>query len=599
MKHLPSICLGALIAALVAFAPAARADRALLSEQYVMAEELPAEQIEGACGLAIAGGRIYVSDYYSHAVDAFTYPGGSFVRQYTADPLDGDCQLAAGTGGALYANDWHGGVSRILPSSLQIDGNNSTGVAVDESTGNVYVDDREYVAVYEPSGEPVLSGGEPLRIGVGTLSDGYGIAADAGRIYVPDAATGTVEVYEPATDSVNPVASIDGGLTPQGGFVSLVDAAIAIDPESGHLVVIDNLQPGYENPEGAIEEFAEDGTFLGQVATHVIDGEPSGIAFGEAGQLLVTSGNDTSSKVFEFGPYVASPAFSAALAGGDESSPVATRTHVAPVATSGESAPSSARAGSRHRGAPRRSAAARARPTAEVVQRNGVRVAFDGWLSPTRLPRSGSAPVRVGVSAKIGSTSPIHPPRLRTMSIAINRYGKFHPGALPACTMRDIQPATTQNALRACRGSLIGHGRFRAKVLLSDQASYPSAGELYAFNGTYEGHPAILAHVYGAKPVPTSFTLPFVLGSKQGTYGSVLRASLPSATGKSSYISEISLDLGKRFRSHGKMRSYLTASCPAPRGFREAAFPFAKASFGFDRHRAIGSVLSRTCAALG
>ena len=29
-------------------------------------------------------------------------------------------------------------------------------------------------------------------------------------------------------------------------------------------------------------------------------------------------------------------------------------------------------------------------------------------------------------------------------------------------------------------------------------------GKLYAFNGRWHGRPAILAHVYGTKPVPTS-----------------------------------------------------------------------------------------------
>jgi hypothetical protein len=235
---------------------------------------------------------------------------------------------------------------------------------------------------------------------------------------------------------------------------------------------------------------------------------------------------------------------------------------------------------------------------AEVVQRGGLRVSFDGRLSPKALPRTGSAPVRVAVATKIDSVKGSVPPRLRTMTIAINRYGRFDPGLLPACTLRDIQPSTTENALAACGDSLVGQGTFSAKVLLSRQAPFPSAGKLYAFNGVVDGRPAILAHVYGEEPVPTSFTLVFELRHSGGTFGTVLHASLPEVTGDSGYITGLSLNLGKTVRSHGKVRSYLSASCPAPKGFTRAVFPFAKASLDFGA-RKIDSTLTRDCKVRG
>jgi hypothetical protein len=184
------------------------------------------------------------------------------------------------------------------------------------------------------------------------------------------------------------------------------------------------------------------------------------------------------------------------------------------------------------------------------------------------------------------------------MTIAINRYGQFDPGLLPTCTLRDIQPATTENALESCGDSLIGQGTFSANVKLSRQAPFPSEGKLYAFNGVVDGRPAILAHVYGEKPVPTSFTLVFELRRSGGTFGTVLRASLPEVTGDSGYITGLSLNLGKTVRSHGKVRSYLSASCPAPKGFTRAVFPFAKATLDFGA-RKINSTLTRNCKVRG
>jgi hypothetical protein len=235
---------------------------------------------------------------------------------------------------------------------------------------------------------------------------------------------------------------------------------------------------------------------------------------------------------------------------------------------------------------------------AEVVQKGGLRVAFTGKLSPTKLPRSGSAPIHVEVGTEITSAKSKNPPRLRTLTIAINRYGHLDPSLVPKCTLRDIQPATTENALAACGDSLVGKGSFSANVALSRQAPFPSSGPLYAFNGVVNGKPAILAHVYGEAPVPTSFTLVFELKKSKGTFGNVLRASLPEVTGNSSYITGLSLNLGKTLRSGGKTRSYLTASCPAPKGFGGASFPFAKVSLDFGQKK-VEETLSRNCKVRG
>jgi hypothetical protein len=236
--------------------------------------------------------------------------------------------------------------------------------------------------------------------------------------------------------------------------------------------------------------------------------------------------------------------------------------------------------------------------TAEVVQKGNIRVAFEGELTPHALPRKGRRPVHVAVGAKITALDLSEPPKLKKISIAINSAGEFSPGVLPVCTVRDIQPSTTQNALKACGDSLVGTGDFAAKVLLPQQAPYPAGGKLYAFNGIYEGRPAILAHVYGTEPVPTSFTLPFVITKRKGELGTVLTASLAEATGKAGYITGLSLDLGRTPGSGKGERSYLSAGCPAPKGFGAATFTFAKASFDFGGAR-LTSTLTRNCKALG
>jgi hypothetical protein len=586
---LTSVC-ALLCAAAIGAAPA-RAERSLLTTHAVNGEGAPGG-IEDACGVALAGGQIYVSDYYHSRVDVFS-GGGSYLSQIAAGTApEGPCGLAAGPGGTLYANLWHQGVVRLAPSEATFDTAESTGVAVEQASGDVYVDDRTHVAVYEASGAPVEVGGEPLLIGEGSLGDGYGVAVSAGRVYAADAASETVKVYEPAGDPSVPVATIAG---PPAGFHSLIDASLAIDPAEEHLLVVDNLQPGRLHPEAAVEEFDSSGAYLGHTASRVIDGEPSGLAVaGES--LYVSSGNSVGANVFEFGPYVL--AGTSALGAGSAGSASA----AAQGATAGgEATPASAAAAPVGAASPRTAKASHHGPRAhasEILQRGRIRVALDASFAPKRLPRHGAAPIRLSVGARISSTRKgEEPPRLRRLTIAVNREGRFDPTGLPVCRLREIEPATTANALKACRGALVGEGRFAAAVGISHQSPFPQGGKLYAFNARLHGRPAILAHVYGTDPVPTSYTLPFEVGKAKGAFGLLLRASLPR--GESGRVTELSLDLGRGFRYRGRRHSYLSAGCPAPKGFPGAVFALARVKLAFAGGKTLSTTLNRNCKARG
>lgn len=234
---------------------------------------------------------------------------------------------------------------------------------------------------------------------------------------------------------------------------------------------------------------------------------------------------------------------------------------------------------------------------AEVVQRGDLRVSFEGGVTPRKLPRSGLAPVKVEVGGKVDFLAGGQPKQLRKITIAINSNGHLEPRGLPVCEVDDIQPATTENALDACRGSLVGTGSFGAEVLLPEQTPFPSAGKVHAFNGTYEGRPAILVHVYGTDPTPTSFTLPFVVSKRKGAFGTVLTANVPGGGGN--FVTELGLSLQRSFIAGGERRSYALAGCPAPKGFPGATFPLARVAYGFAKGPTLSSTLTRNCRARG
>ncbi len=232
---------------------------------------------------------------------------------------------------------------------------------------------------------------------------------------------------------------------------------------------------------------------------------------------------------------------------------------------------------------------------AEVSQRGTLRVSFAGKLSPHELPRTGTAPVAVSLSGEIRTSDNSVPPQLRKIKLAINRHGRLDYKGLPACRYHQIQPASTDEAREACRSSLVGTGDFKANVALPEQSPFPSNGDVLAFNGTLHGRPVIYAHIYGTKPVPISQVVPFAIARVKGTYRTALTAELPQVAAEWGYVSGISLNLSRIFHYKGRLHSYLSAGCPAPKGFPGATFPFAHASFGFDNGQTLSSTLTRSC----
>ena len=236
----------------------------------------------------------------------------------------------------------------------------------------------------------------------------------------------------------------------------------------------------------------------------------------------------------------------------------------------------------------------------ETAQSGNLRVALSGEIAPHTLPRAGKAPIRATVATAIAPAKKGKAvPQLRRLEIAINRNGVLDTTGLPVCPLEAIQPATTADALAACRDSLVGEGLFSAKVLLKGQAAFPSTGKLYAYNSRIDGAPAILAHVYGTQPAPASFTLVFTLQKAKGTFGTVLATSLPEADNNAGYVSGLSLTLGKTYSYRGKRHSYLAAGCPAPKGFPGVSFPFARARLSFAGGARVEQTLVRSCRARG
>lgn len=233
---------------------------------------------------------------------------------------------------------------------------------------------------------------------------------------------------------------------------------------------------------------------------------------------------------------------------------------------------------------------------AEVTQKGTLRVAVAGKLSPKTLPRRGVAPIAVSVGGRFTTTDGSLPPQLRTLRIELNRHGRLDTRGLPVCRIQQIHPASSARALRACRDSLVGQGHFSVDVVLSGQEPYPTRGRLLVFNSVRKGRPALLGQIHSTRPFSTSFVVPFAIRkTKRGRYGTAVTASLPRALGDWGHVTGIEMKLSRRYAYRGNRHSFISAGCPAPKGFPGAIFSLARTTFGFAGGKKMTSSLTRNC----
>lgn len=247
-----------------------------------------------AVGVAVdeASGLAYVADSFENEVFVFK-PDGSGSYE----------QIGVWDGSAL-ASEGFGEV---------------TGVAVDNdpaspSFGDVYVVDAEdeelgvgAVDVFKPkpSGPEEGKEGSLIRmLSKGAMEEPNGIAIDpsSGRVYVADSEKGAVYEYSAAglyEGKMNGVSS------PQGSFYGKEEeegnvTAIAVDPSSGDLLVA-------EAERAIVSEFNPSGQWVGWIPStaQVPLTEPHGVAFDGSGDLYVADAG--LARVDRYGPGAAVP----------------------------------------------------------------------------------------------------------------------------------------------------------------------------------------------------------------------------------------------------------------------------------------------------
>jgi hypothetical protein len=237
--------------------------------------------------------------------------------------------------------------------------------------------------------------------------------------------------------------------------------------------------------------------------------------------------------------------------------------------------------------------------TAEIDRKGVLQGNFSGDISPQKLPRDELAPVTVTMGGKISTTDRSEPPQLERIVLEINRAGVLDNKGLATCSLAKLNSVSAATAKKACSAALVGHGSVTSRIYLPSQGAFASSGDLLAFNGRLNGRPAVLAQVSTEAPLPLTYVIAFEVKKLKGTFGTALIGTLPPIASEYGYISSFSLALARRYTSHGQKHTFAAASCPAPKGFPGAVFPFARASYEFATGEKLSAVMSRDCKVKG
>lgn len=201
----------------------------------------------------------------------------------------------------------------------------------------------------------------------------------------------------------------------------------------------------------------------------------------------------------------------------------------------------------------------------EEVHLGNLFLADDGGITPSTLPRHGSAPISARLEAEIGTTDGSHPPALQHIDLDIDRTIAIDAGGLPTCRLGRLEATSTRTAKRACPDAIIGSGAATVEVAFPEQAPFSSTGPIVLFNGGVRGKTTtVLLHAYVDVPAPTAIVVPAqVVRVDKGQFGLEILATIPRIAGGAGSVTAFRLTVGRRFTAAGKRRSLLTAGCPS------------------------------------
>jgi hypothetical protein len=191
-------------------------------------------------------------------------------------------------------------------------------------------------------------------------------------------------------------------------------------------------------------------------------------------------------------------------------------------------------------------------------------VGDNGGISPTKLPRHGSAPVTARIIGDISTRDGSHPPALQDLEAEIERTIEVDAVGLPTCAAKQLAATSSATAKKVCGDAIVGSGTAEVEVAFPEQKPFRSTGPLLLFNnGVHGATTSVLLHAYVDVPAPTAVIVKAkVTRIHHGRFGLRLQAHVPKIAGGAGSATAFDLKIGRRYTYKGRKKSFLSASCP-------------------------------------
>jgi hypothetical protein len=199
--------------------------------------------------------------------------------------------------------------------------------------------------------------------------------------------------------------------------------------------------------------------------------------------------------------------------------------------------------------------------SAAVVEIDNLVLHADGGFTPRALPRAHYAPIefegKVDLRAKDGGA----PAALTQALIDFDRDGRLDVAGLPTCAPESIAQASTEEARNACAGAIVGQGQIEALVSLGG-APVPASSPLTLFNGPrLATGPSVVIHARTSVPATQTYAILVPIERRQGGFRYRATLNVPPIAGGHGAITHVEVEIGRRFNSDGRHRSYVAARC--------------------------------------
>jgi hypothetical protein len=198
---------------------------------------------------------------------------------------------------------------------------------------------------------------------------------------------------------------------------------------------------------------------------------------------------------------------------------------------------------------------------AAMVTVDGLVLHADGSFQPQTLPRHRYAPVEFQGYVDLAEKGGGKPTPLRQAIVDFDRDGRLSVAGLPTCAPETIAAASTPEARRICRGSIVGSGKVEALVALPGETVLASS-PLTIFNGPpLPSGPSVVLHARTTVPATQTYAILAPIERRAGRYRYRVTLDLPPLAAGYGAITRLEVKVGRRYRAGGRQRSYVSARC--------------------------------------